>query len=175
MQTRIYGYYPLGFRRLLRPGERKLDSGPDENVTLQFVKWQQDRAGFRSWATHEEAIKLAITMFGDFHGWLIEQQANDKLSRHAWEFIIETIRFINTGERRINVHTHTSMILMDVENFRTFPVRDRKEKLTALLQSSPETVIGQWLRQHNGFSDMLCSLTTFFGNTHPSGALTWAS
>jgi hypothetical protein len=175
MFTKVYGYYPLGFRRVLRPGERKLDSGPDDAVTLQYVKWQQDRAGFRSWATHEEAIKLAIQLFGDFTVWLREQQTNEKLSRHGWEFLLETIRFINTGERRINVHTHASLILMDVESFRTLPQSERKVKLVDELQDSAETVLAQWLRQPNGFSDMLCSLTVFFGNTQPSGALTWAS
>lgn len=175
MSAKIYGHYPLGYRRVLRPGERKLDTAPDDQVTEEFVKWQQDRAGFRSWATHETAIKMAIHLFGDFKAWLREQQDNPNLSPHAWHYLTETIRFINTGERRINVFSHTSMILMDVELFNKIPMSDRKERLADLLEASPDTVFCHWLRQPGGFSDMLCSLTVFFGNTQPKGSVTWAS
>lgn len=175
MYAKIYGHYPLGYRRVLRPGEKKLDSAPDDLVTAEYVRWQQDRAGFRSWATHENAIKLAISLFGDFKTWLREQQDNPNLSLHGWNFLLETIRFINTGERRINIFTHTSMILMDAEAFNRLPIRDRKEHLSALLEASSDTVFCHWLRQPNGFSDMLCSLAVFFGNTQPKGSVTWAS
>jgi len=175
MSAKIYGHYPLGFRRVLRPGERKLDSAPDDNVTAEYVRWQQDRAGSRSWATHENAIKLGISMFGDFKNWLREQQDNPNLSPHAWNFLLETIRFINTGERRINVFTHTSLILMDVEMFHRMPMNDRKVYLSDVLLPSSDTVFTHWLRQPNGFNDMLCSLAVFFGNTQPKGSVTWAS
>lgn len=175
MYAKIYGHYPLGYRRILRPGEKKLDTAPDDRVTEEYCRWQEDRAGFRSWATHETAIKLAIELFGDFQSWLREQQDNPNLSPHGWSFLLETIRFINTGERRVNVFTHTSMILMDVDAFNRMPQGDRKVKLASLVLPSPDTVFCHWLRQPNGFSDMLCSLAVFFGNTQPKGAVTWAS
>lgn len=175
MYTKVYGHYPLGFRRVLRPGERKLDSDPDGAVVNQYLKWQQDRAGIRSWASYEEGIKLAIQLFGDFHKWATEQQSNPELGRHAFDFIQETIRFINTGKRQVNLHTHASLILMDVESFSTYPPADRKVRLVDLLEASSETVIAHWLRQDGGYSDMLCSLNVFFGNTRATGALTWGS
>lgn len=175
MYTKVYGYYPLGYRRVLRPGEKKLDASPDDNVTLEYLKWQRDRAGFRSWDTHEPTIRLALLMFGDFKAWLREQQTNQNLSRSAWEFLLETIRFINTGHRHINVFTHMSLVLTDKTHFNTYPLNQRKEVLVDLLLPSAENVIAHWLRQPGGYSDLLCSLVTYFGDTQPTGALTWRS
>lgn len=170
---KIYGYYPLGYRRILSQGEMKNDAGADPRVTEFYRKWQYDRAAIRSWDSRSEVIRLALALFGDMKQWLREQQDNEELSAYGWRFLEETIRFINTGRREINIRNNTSLILSEKEDRLIMPLEKRQNKLIDLVGESDDTIIARWLRHPGGYDDLVQTITVVFGDTRSKDFLTW--
>lgn len=172
---KLYGYYPLGFRRVQTDGIRKLEKKADDRVTAEWARWQENRAAIRSWPDRAATVDLAVELFGDIRKWLVEQQQNPDITLQGWWFLKETIHFINTGHRFVSIPTHTGLILREVAENRTYPIKDRKDRLVDMLKVEGEEPIARWLRHPDGYADLLGSLTVFFGNTQLTGAVTWAN
>ncbi len=164
-----YGYYPLGFRRQLGSGETKTDTDPDAGVVNLYLKWQQNRLLSKTWSNTSDTIVAALGLFGDARQWFRIQQYNEYLTPYGWYFLLQTIQFINTGKRDINMLTATNLILDDVEAKRRMPNSDRTVNLLDLIKTDSESLIGRWVRWPGGYDDLIQTLNVLFGNPRPNG------
>ena len=68
------------------------------------------------WEFRQKAIDNAIRAFGDIKQWLNLQQFNTHLCDIAFDFIHDTGKYINTGERTVSTHTAGALIQAAVNN-----------------------------------------------------------
>lgn len=99
--------------------------------------------------------------------------ADDHFSSAHYQFLIDTIKFIRTGHRR--VHVVTTMGIIDGYNreaiIRTkgqleYLLKMKNEALTLINSLTVEEdcyFLSLWLRHEQGFSDLLYSLILLFG------------
>lgn len=123
----------------------------------------------------ERAIKIALLAFGvdNFQHWIkLNQQSPTFTQTHA-DFISDTVRFIATGKRNMPVNMWESLIApgsndpTDPFEFddavisllpNGFSVRSRQA-----VSNNLHNVIAKWLSHTGGFTDMVTTLYTLFG------------
>ena len=119
------------------------------------------------WEFRQKAIDNAIRAFGDIKQWLNLQQFNAHLCDIAFDFIHDTVRYINTGERTVSTHTAGALIQAAVNNRVIgggYTGRVVRQVILAdVLKVKPENVIQTWLSYEGGFEDMLCTMYILFG------------
>lgn len=119
------------------------------------------------WEFRQKAIDNAIRAFGDVKQWLNLQQFNAHLCDIAFDFIHDTVRYINTGERTVSTHTAGALIQAAVNNRVIgggYTGRVVRQVILAdVLKVKPENVIQTWLSYEGGFEDMLCTMYILFG------------
>lgn len=123
----------------------------------------------------ERAIKVALTAFGsqNFLEWAKLNQESPTFTQTHADFITDTVRFITTGKRHLPISTWERLIAPGVNDPTTKNKYD--EPIMAMLpqgysfktnqpcSNNLHTVISQWLSQSGGFTDMVTSLYTLFG------------
>lgn len=123
----------------------------------------------------ERAIKLALTAFGvsNFNQWIkLNTQSPTFTQTHA-DFITDTVRFITTGKRYmpVNMWEHlitpgtndpTSVIKYDESILDNLPDGFSMRSNQAI-SNNLHNVIAEWLSHSGGFTDMVTTLYTFFG------------
>ena len=119
------------------------------------------------WEFRQKAIDNAIRAFGDIKQWLNLQQFNTHLCDIAFDFIHDTVRYINTGERTVSTHTAGALIQAAVNNRVIgggYTGRVVRQVILAdALKVKPENLIQTWLSYEGGFEDMLCTMYILFG------------
>lgn len=123
----------------------------------------------------ERVIKVALTAFGttNFQQWAELQKESPTFTQLHADFIVDTVRFITTGKRYIPVQTWESMIgpgsndpTDKIEFDATvmgglptgYSVRNQQPSTVNL-----NNVIALWLSRTGGFTDLVYTLYTLFG------------
>lgn len=125
----------------------------------------------------ERAIKVALSAFGEnnFQAWIKANAYSPVFSQTHADFLNDTARFIVTGKRHLPVDTWERLITAstnDPNNTISFD-----EALLAQLPSgfsaihtvqtanNLHNVIAKWLSHEGGFTDMVTTLYTLFGES----------
>lgn len=165
MGISAYQYYPSGARRILGEDEKKGDIEVDFEITELNHKLNLMRREYHSFEFRDSVIECVKRLFGDFGDWLDAQEDNAKLSEHAYEFIKETIEFINTGKRPVLIITRASILRQEMKGgFQDdVKVATRKTRLRDMLHVDPKNFVFAWSQHRGGFEDMLCTSVFLFG------------
>lgn len=165
MLNRSFQYYPTGYRTPLTNDQVKGDIVPDAELAAMWRALSRDRSIFDSFEFKDQLLTRVKTLFGDFADWLDAQDANPKLTDHAYELIKDTIGYINTGKRSIMVISRVALVTQQYEDgiFEDPKVALRKTRLRELLLVKPSEVFYHWLKHRDGFEDMLCTSNFLFG------------
>lgn len=123
----------------------------------------------------ERVIKIALTAFGvnDFITWAKLNTNSPTFTQTHADFITDTVRFITTGKRHMPVSMWEHLVSPGT-NDPTSPIDYDRSLMTMLpggwssrsKQPVPyniHNVVTQWLSQSGGFTDMVTSLYTLFG------------
>lgn len=124
----------------------------------------------------ERAIKIALTAFGvdDFALWAKTcAESSPTFSQLHADFITDTVRYITTGKRDLPVTTWermigpgsndpTSKIIFDGNVLSNLPAGFSILKDQATTRDLPN-IISKWLSHPGGFTDMVITLYTLFG------------
>lgn len=119
-----------------------------------------------TWDFRKKVIQLAQSLFeGDFN-WFIRQDKNAMVTDQNYLFLIDTVRFIATGSRRLSIYTWPALLTYDVPVGKTVDTRDEISKLfiETALATDTTTLISKWLSHKDGFNDMMYTLNMLFGN-----------
>ncbi len=161
--------YPYGYRAF-QPGTYTRPSGRtegDQEVARLYRGYYRQEEGWNTFEFKIDVMRSAIRLFGDsFFSWALQQLDNGYLNDKAIRCIADTVRFIATGNRDLAI-IHWETILDDN------PVEDKspssklrvelREQLQKMLSVDGPGFLYRWLRQANGFDDLLVSLDVFFG------------
>lgn len=123
----------------------------------------------------ERVIKVALSAFGvkNFEQWIALQAESPTFTQLHADFLIDTVRYIATGKRQLPVQTWermigagtndpTSKIVFDPAVMQMIPTGYSLRKQQTTSTNLPN-VLAMWLRHPGGFTDLVTTLYTLFG------------
>lgn len=123
----------------------------------------------------ERAVKIALKSFGvqNFEAWAKFNLDSPTFTQTHADFITDTARFITTGKRHLPVDTWERLIApgandptikseYDTSVMMLLP-SGYSHRLQQSCHDNLHNVIARWLSQNGGFTDMVTSLHTLFG------------
>ncbi|MOA25787.1 hypothetical protein D3C78_1465350 [compost metagenome] len=111
-------------------------------------------------------VDLALVLFGGNYNWFIRQDNNGLILDHNYAFLIDTVRYIATGKRRLSIHTWP-MLLTAEPPAGLHLIEERKEIAvlfqTLALNTGTHAMLQRWLSHKGGFDDMMYTMNMLFG------------
>lgn len=165
---KTHTYHPDWFKPAQAPRE------VNRNIENMWRKAQEHRFVFDDINFREELLKIALQAFGtmSFQEWVSINQQGPSTGDMHMEFIQDTLQFIQTGKRSMNLHSWTMMLSLsevthnDTPNegqFKWFFVNENAFGPQRCRNQSVVDVIQRWCSQEGGFIDMAQTLHVLFG------------
>lgn len=147
------------------------------NVTEMFNVMINQRLAHDKLQFVKAVIYEAYRNFGDrdFMDWISIQRESRYFTRNHQEFILDTMRFIETGKRNTSTRTWEVLLRRNlIDDSQSVHNHPRYAKCVAGFFSSlavdgkpltgaMDRVISQWLSHRNGHEDLLLTLNIVFG------------
>lgn len=160
----------LNFLQGLRPGVRQEVNEKVEDLYRQLIT----REGIDKMIFRRKVLQTALTAFGThrFDYWYSQQMYSPAAGDLHRDFLVDTLRFISTGERHVNVMTWNSLIGFSDQGERVSVLDEYAKEFfgisTGGFNRIPRNndlidVIRQWCSQPGGLSDLLCTMHILFG------------
>ena len=110
-----------------------------------------------------ERLKYA---FGDFRQWVwIQATTNRAVQGYALEFILDTIKFIHTGQRQMSIENWLALIEIDPPLSNNV-VNSRVDQFKDVVIPDTTTLLTNWLKHENGVRDLFQSANILFGKVN---------
>lgn len=159
-QLKMHTYHPDWFKNA------KTTREVNRNIESMWRHMNDHHLAIDDIEFREKILKIALNAFGasDFHQWVSIQMSGPSTGDIHMDFLQDTLNFIDTGRRRMNLHTWTTMLSMteithnetpDEGQFAWFFKGNRNVKLVDVIQ--------RWCGQPNGFADLAQTLHVLFG------------
>lgn len=163
-----FQYFPTGVRVPLRQGF-KAEITTDEPLVTLLKSLAAGTVSGECPCFRKDVIRHTRRLMGNLVDFLDAQDQNTRLCVNGYEYLKDTIEFLNKGYRSVHSSSRIGLVAADyAHNQSTNPkAENRRERLRDLLQIAPEEFIFVWLGHPNGFADMLCTVNFLFG-TDPS-------
>lgn len=160
--------YPRGFMAnphqditSTHPEIEKIDG--DSVVETLYRQYLNVSAGKLNWKYRSAMIERLQQLIGDIYEFISFNAAqNDCLYGHNWEFFVDTINFIRTGESRMSLFTWRELCADNPPCVPRIATEERLMKLN-IQQGEFDHYVAKWCSQPNGFEDMLCRANILFG------------
>lgn len=152
------------------------DESPHASNTIIDQLWAETTGG-RNYTTsfyfRERIIKAALTAFGtqNFYDWCQLQVTNPYAKNSHNKFVNETLSFIASGYRTVDVNTWFNLIdisddlnrkaVNDIKISEYFRTRDTHNNQRPV---SLEHTLVEWTKHQDGFGDLLTTLMLLFGD-----------
>lgn len=156
--------YPRGFIRTTTDSGISRSAGDDDinKLYLLLVATSVNTAG---WSYRRLVFPLAMMLFGNFIKFVQNQKENPFLYGYNYEFLTDTLQFIETGHRKVSVQNWIDLLTERSQPRDDYRVRPRLN-LTTFIQvvgSDTPSIIAKWCSHHGGFEDMVMTLNIMFG------------
>lgn len=138
----------------------------DERVRDLMLEYTTFPTRTVHWDFRRRVITEAIRLFGGNYNWFIMQDANAQRVNWNYKFLLDTIRFIATGRRELDINSWPMMLTdepptgLQLIGARS-DIADLFRKLA--LQTSTEAMIQKWCMQPKGFDDLMNTMNLLFG------------
>lgn len=120
-----------------------------------------------SWSFRRRVLDTALSLFDPVTGFnFVTQDRNPRLINYNYKFLVDTLKFIATGKRDMEVRVWSELVTTEGADVkRSMPKRNEIEKTASKLgiDFSPVKLVAQWCSQPNGLDDMICSMQLLFG------------
>lgn len=159
----------MRFNSTYVPRDRTVIS--NDEIEMLHGKMIRGEAGIKTLEFRERILKAALSAFGtnSFYSWCELQLDNPYFSSRHKRFMNDTFRFIQTGEREVNINSWDSLVSVHrtVPNDAKTPflMREYFKMNQVALFRRPFTVsntVQSWVSQPGGFEDMIRSLRIIF-------------
>jgi hypothetical protein len=129
----------------------------------------------------EDVHDVAVFMQKNFMGSIPKSAAishhltNPELGDKMRDFLADTILFIRTGKREYSINTWMTLlttpstvgVAATASPSRNGRIPEDKLALVVKKYNSHINYVAEWLRQENGFEDMLMSMKIMYGDNYP--------
>lgn len=152
------GQYKAAQRFTMRQGDPRVHD-------LYLVFTNEPRKAV-TWEFRKKVIELAQSLFAGNFNWFIRQDANASIVDQNYMFLLDTVRFIATGHRRLSIYTWPALISYNVPVGNSVDQRNDISKLFIefALATDTTTVLSKWISRKNGFDDLMYTMHMLFGN-----------
>lgn len=118
-----------------------------------------------TWDFRKQVIDLAQQLFAGNFNWFIRQDTNAMITDQNYAFMLDTVRFIATGRRRISIYTWPALLTYNVPAGISVDSRNDISKLfiELALDTHVDKVIQKWVSHKGGFDDMMYTINMLFG------------
>lgn len=145
---------------------RYITSVRDERVSDLFLEFTTFPTRTVHWDFRKRVIAEALRLFGGNYNWFILQDTNAQRVDWNYKFLLDTIRFIATGRRELNIHSWPLMLSDEPPTgLQLIGNRSGVQDLfkTLALSTSVEALIQKWCMQPKGFDDLMYTMHMLFG------------
>ncbi len=121
------------------------------------------------WEYRRKVLNEAMRLLSGQYNWFIKQDHNNYVTGYKYEFLVDTLRYIATGRRRLDIHTWPMLIADEVESGLTDTMNRNQIRKTFdeyHLSYDNAELIAQWCSHPKGFDDMMFALNLLFGNSY---------
>jgi len=140
------------------------DIDADAEVATLYNMYLSRNVQGDSWGFRARVIEAAARLFGDFRLWCVLQAAhNDHVYELNFDYIVDTLNFIRTGDRTISALTMKELLLERPNARHGVATPARAERLGVADPKEFENFLGKWIAYEDGFEDLLLTLHVFFG------------
>lgn len=163
---------------LYQPVAGELVGSPE--VMRLYKMWFNGDPYTRSFDYRREVMTLASTVFGtlSFLEWFRAQQMSPAYGEWHHRFLTDTLRYIQTGKRDLDIRTWMRMVTFKDEPISDYDPGGYVEQYFGKRRLHPDTVVAlpnhdsepsliyslqKWLAQPQGLDDLLNSLYLLFG------------
>lgn len=157
--------YPRGFTTGPVDAPSRQFSNGDMVVDSLYDYLGSCRGQPMSWQFYNQVLEIALIHFGDFHSWLDAQLSNPVMIGHRRDYLIDTLKYINTGSRSVN-QSAWSFIIEPIDIppekyhvFRHFESIKYLEKGLTTYQ-----VLQKWCGHPKGINDLVTTMYVLFGH-----------
>lgn len=152
------GQYKAAQRFTMRQG--------DPQVHELYLIFTNEPRKAVTWEFRKKVIDLAQTLFDGNFNWFIRQDTNAMITDQNYFFMLDTVRFIATGRRRMSIYTWPTLLSYNVPIGSTVDSRSEISKLfiELALETDTTTILSKWISHKNGFDDLMYTLNMLFGN-----------
>lgn len=142
---------------------------PDEEIIALYKERNASYIRNESFEFKKKVITCAIRLYGNFYPWLDFQLKRNRFIHDLnQEFLIDTLKFIKTGERSMMLHMWENLLEQYPDTLQ------RKQPITDLMtleylenidyvENPFSDYIVEWTTQKDGFYDMLYTTYLLFG------------
>lgn len=143
-------------------GSGVVTSTGDITVTTLYQFLLDRTVNTVSWDYRKRVLATAMRMFGDFDQWLKDQRNNPQLVGFNFDFLVDTLQFIRTGNRQMAVANWLEIVGESVMHSNS-PNHLPGSGLSLDQSETTNALIQQWCSWPNGIEDLLCTLYVLFG------------
>lgn len=151
-----------GGEHLFRSTQETRQGSPE--ISALYRDYMTNRSA--DWSFAKRALQLAMTYFDPVKGFDFKKQDSNPLVKdYNYRFLIDTLRFIATGKREMDIVMWGSL-MTDLPT----PSDDIQDRhvlqdtvTTHNLDLRPQALVQRWCCQPNGLHDMVASLYLLFG------------
>lgn len=161
----LFQKYPSGFRVPIF-GRERTEPVADLELLAILEAFKSGRHPKGQHSSRMDAIHRVATLFGNFQSWLDAQDRNPNISQAAYDLILDTLKFIETGKRSVSVETYKFLIGNETHgsaHYRNPHAENRTKRLCDSVKFPPEDFLFLWLQHPYGFTDMLATASFIFG------------
>lgn len=139
------------------------DGHPDVDALMQ--EFIAPGAPTATWEFRRKVIRLAVILFTGRTNWFISVDSEPTIQHYNYEFILDTVRYIATGHRRLSIHSWPDLIghnqdgVIDKEHA---AVRSLFKDLA--LSNDMLSLIQRWCSYKGGVEDLMYTLNILFGD-----------
>ncbi|MCO6704706.1 hypothetical protein [Streptomyces sp. CHB9.2] len=166
MTSRVSGdLYPRGF---IAPSDRmdisRVSGSADVNTLYTaLIEGTVDRNG---WTFQKRALRVAMGCFSNFALFLNTQKNNPFLYGYNYEFLLDTLKYIQTGRRRVSVQNWLALLTENPKPSNDYRERNASKEIREFYQkvgTAPSKVVSEWISHPEGLNDLVISLYIMFG------------
>lgn len=141
----------------------------DPEINQLYDKYCQGNSHSGSWSFRRQVLAAAKRLLNGHTNWFIRQDANPMVMAYTYEFLLDTLRFVATGRRRISIHCWPDLLSHNPEDGLT-RISERQQIAEAFvdlaLSTSVDAVLQRWCGQPKGFDDLMVTLHLLFGEVN---------
>lgn len=139
----------------------------DPEVVKMWQEYVNPNIQTSDWVFRKRVLRLAMRLFSS-RDWFENQERNAHLHGYNYGFVVDTLRFIATGRRRMSVHVWADLVshehTQQKDPSQRHEIMDFLRNHTLFMNNPPVGMIQKWCSRPGGIDDMICTLNLLFGD-----------